>query len=349
LNDILKEVGASRYMLVCDSAFPHLNLEGLTPAAQFNHFTSNPLYEHVAEGVNLFNENRCDGIVAIGGGSTIDVAKCIKLFCRMDSSINYLEQEFQDNGLPLVAIPTTAGTGSESTRYAVIYYEGKKQSITHPGIVPNYAVLEPSLLNTLPLYQKKCTMLDALCQGIESMWSINSTDESMLLSKWAIEKIMDHWYGYIEDNNPDDAAAIMEAANLAGQAISITQTTAPHAMSYKLTTLYGLPHGHAVALCLPEVWQYMLEHPERCIDSRGEEHLGFIMQWLGQIMECDSPEKGLMMFRAIMFALFMPEIPEHRPEDLEILVHSVNPIRLKNNPVQLDEDTIRYIYSKILS
>ena len=192
-------------------------------------------------------------------------------------------------------------------------------------------------------------MLDALCQGIESMWSINSTDESMLLSKWAIEKIMDHWYGYIEDNNPDDAAAIMEAANLAGQAISITQTTAPHAMSYKLTTLYGLPHGHAVALCLPEVWQYMLEHPERCIDSRGEEHLGFIMQWLGQIMECDSPEKGLMMFRAIMFALFMPEIPEHRPEDLEILVHSVNPIRLKNNPVQLDEDTIRYIYSKILS
>lgn len=346
----LDEVASKRYMLVCDSSFQFLPIKDcFKPAVVFNQFTSNPLYEQVCKGVELFNDNRCDAIVAVGGGSTIDVAKCIKLYCRMDPSRNYLDQECSDSHIPLIAVPTTAGTGSESTRYAVIYYEGKKQSITHESIVPNYAVLEPSLLKSLPLYQKKCTMLDALCQGIESLWSVNSTDESMVFSKIAIETIMYHWHGYIEDNNDEDARSIMLAANYAGRAINITQTTAPHAMSYKLTSLYGLPHGHAVALCLPEVWMYMMEHPEKCIDKRGAEHLDFVFQWLGQMMLCDSAYKGLMMFRAIMFSLDMPAPVSNSPEaDLDILVHSVNPVRLKNNPVALDEETIGTIYKKIL-
>ncbi len=346
----LDEVASKRYMLVCDSSFQFLPIKDcFKPAVVFNQFTSNPLYEQVCKGVELFNDNRCDAIVAVGGGSTIDVAKCIKLYCRMDPSRNYLDQECKDSHIPLIAVPTTAGTGSESTRYAVIYYEGKKQSITHESIVPNYAVLEPSLLKSLPLYQKKCTMLDALCQGIESLWSVNSTDERMVFSKIAIETIMYHWHGYIEDNSDEDAGSIMLAANYAGRAINITQTTAPHAMSYKLTSLYGLPHGHAVALCLPEVWMYMMEHPERCIDKRGAEHLDFVFQWLGQMMLCDSSYKGLMMFRAIMFSLDMPAPVSNSPEaDLDILVHSVNPVRLKNNPVALDEETIGTIYKKIL-
>lgn len=350
IDTVLHEIGSKQYMLVCDSSFPHLSIkDAFAPAALFDQFTPNPLYEDVCKGVELFNQHHCDAIVAVGGGSTIDVAKCIKLYCKMDSSQNYLHQEYHDSGVPLIAVPTTAGTGSESTRYAVIYYEGKKQSVTHDSIIPNYAILEPSLLTTLPLYQKKCTMLDALCQGIESMWSVNSTDQSRTFSKIAIDLIMHHWQDYIEQNSAAAAEAIMRAANYAGQAINITQTTAPHAMSYKLTSMYGLPHGHAVALCLPEVWMYMLEHPEKCIDPRGKEHLEFVFEWLGQIMGCDSPYKGLMMFRAIMFSLDMPK-PEsnNREADLDILTKSVNPERLKNNPVTLIEETIRFIYNKIL-
>ena len=120
-------------------------------------------------------------------------------------------------------------------------------------------------------------------------------------------------------------------------------------MSYKLTSMYGLPHGHAVALCLPEVWMYMLEHPEKCVDPRGEDHLGFIFEWLGQLMHCDSPEKGLMMFHAIMFSLDMPQPQsKNREEELDILTQSVNPERLRNNPVKLDEKTIYAIYDRIL-
>lgn len=120
-------------------------------------------------------------------------------------------------------------------------------------------------------------------------------------------------------------------------------------MSYKLTSIYGLPHGHAVALCLPEVWMYMLEHPDQCIDPRGREHLEFVFEWLGRLMNCDSAYKGLMMFRAIMFSLDMP-LPKcrDRAAELEVLTSSVNPVRLKNNPVALSEDTLRYLYNRIL-
>lgn len=350
IDTVLHEIGSKRYMLVCDSSFPFLSIkDAFSPAVLFDQFTPNPLYEDVCKGVELFNQHQCDAIIAVGGGSTIDVAKCIKLYCKMDPAQNYLQQEYRDSGVPLIAMPTTAGTGSESTRYAVIYFEGKKQSVTHVSIIPNYAILEPSLLTTLPIYQKKCTMLDALCQGIESMWSVNSTEESMIFSKIAIDMIMHHWQDYIEQNSAEAAEAIMLAANYAGRAINITQTTAPHAMSYKLTSIYGLAHGHAVALCLPEVWSYMLEHPEKCIDPRGEEHLAFIFEWLGQLMQCDSPEKGLMMFRAIMFGLDMPQPQSNNREiDLEILSKSVNPERLRNNPVELNEETICFIYNKIL-
>lgn len=350
IDTVLHEIGSKRYILVCDSSFPFLSIkDAFSPAVLFDQFTPNPLYEDVCKGVELFNQHQCDAIVAVGGGSTIDVAKCIKLYCKMDSSQNYLQQEYRDSGVPLIAMPTTAGTGSESTRYAVIYFEGKKQSVTHESIIPNYAILEPSLLTTLPIYQKKCTMLDALCQGIESMWSVNSTDESMIFSKIAIDMIMHHWQDYIEQNSAEAAETIMLAANYAGRAINITQTTAPHAMSYKLTSMYGLPHGHAVALCLPEVWMYMLEHPEKCIDPRGKEHLEFVFEWLGQIMGCDSPYKGLMMFRAIMFSLDMPK-PEsnNREKELDILTQSVNPERLKNNPVKLEMETIHGIYNRIM-
>ncbi|MBR1766792.1 MAG: phosphonoacetaldehyde reductase, partial [Bacteroidales bacterium] len=261
LASALEKVACHRYMLVCDGAFPYLPIkEFFNTDVVFNQFGSNPLYEDVVKGVDMFNAYHCDALVAVGGGSTIDVAKCIKLFCRMNPAENYFAQDFADSGVPLVAIPTTAGTGSESTRYAVVYYRGEKQSITHGSLIPDYAILDSSLLATLPLYQKKCTMLDALCQGIESLWSVNSTDESMRYAKLAIEGIMYNWREYIEHNDATAARHIMTAANHAGQAINISQTTAPHAMSYKLSSLYGVPHGHAVALCLPEVWLYMLEN-----------------------------------------------------------------------------------------
>ena len=346
--------GSKKVLLVCDSSFSFLSInediESITiPYVVFNDFTPNPLYEDVCKGVDLFNSEHCDTILAVGGGSSMDVAKCIKLYCRLSKDKLYLEQEYKDTSVKLIAIPTTAGTGSESTCYAVIYYDGKKQSVTHDSIIPNIAILEPQVLKTLPLYQKKCTMLDALCQGIESWWSVNSTEESKKLSKQAVETIMKWWREYIFENTEESAKQIMQAANLAGQAICITQTTAAHAMSYKITSMYKLPHGHAVAICLPEIWQYMLENLNSCIDNRGSDYLLKTFYQIATALGVSRLEDAILEFRMILNQMGMDSIVlDFKDIDIDILTSSVNPIRLKNNPVCLNHQAIKSLYRKII-
>ncbi len=353
IDDILDIVQAGKYLLVCDDSFQYLSikdcfLKTTTSRVSFRDFTSNPLYEDVCKGVDLFREENCDSIIAVGGGSTIDVAKCIKLFCRMDPDKNYLTQEFKDSGIPLIAIPTTAGTGSESTRYAVIYYNGKKQSITHESIIPSYVILEPDVLKTLSLYQKKCTMLDALCQGIESWWSVNSTEESKRYSRITVETIMRYKDDYLKQHSEEATEKIMLASNYSGKAINITQTTAPHAMSYKLTALYNLPHGHAVAICLPYVWSYMLDNMDQCVDPRGAGYLKTISAEIAKAMDAETPKDAVSTFFDVLKDLQIENPVTSHPSDLEELAASVNPVRLKNNPVYLGEDALRSLYYRIV-
>ncbi len=347
----LELAGQKKLLLVCGGSYDRLgireDIEALpVELVRFGGFSSNPKYEEVCAGVELLHREQCGSVLAVGGGSAIDVAKCIKLYCRMDPARNYLEQEPTDSGVPLAAIPTTAGTGSESTRFAVIYYRGVKQSVTHDSILPDWAVLEPSVLEGLPLYQKKCTMLDALCQGIESWWSVNSTAESMDYARRAVTAIRENWRAYIIEADRTAAADIMQAANYAGQAINITQTTAPHAMSYKLTSLYGLPHGHAAAVCLPEVWQYMLSHVENCVDRRGAAHLRDVFDGIAAALGCESPSAAVSWFRGLLAEMEM-KYP-HGTDRLDELAASVNPVRLKNSPVPLDGGVLRDMYERIL-
>lgn len=353
LADILKKLGSKKFLLVCGkNSFDALNIQKFIDVEcpkyiRFSDFSPNPKYEQVCKGIEVFNSNGCDAIVAIGGGSAIDVAKCIKLFCKMKTDENYLKQEFLDNGIPLIAVPTTAGTGSESTRYAVIYYNDEKQSVTHHSIVPDYAVLDSSLLKTLPIYQKKCAMLDALCQGIESWWSVNSTNESKKYSKVAVETIMQNWRQYIFEDDENAAEQIMLGSNYAGRAINITQTTAPHAFSYKLTSLYGLPHGHAVAICLSVIWEYMFKYIEQCCDLRGQIYLMEIFELISHSMGESSTSSAILMFNEMILNLNI-ERPIIKERDILVLSSSVNTLRLKNNPVKLNDTLIKEIYSSIL-
>ena len=283
IREILASNRVKRCMLVCGRSFDSLKLyDELARVTEicerFSGFTPNPQYEDILDGVKQFRKAECDSILAIGGGSAMDTAKCIKLFAKMPEGVDCLMQQYEDTCIPLIAIPTTAGTGSESTRFAVIYRDGVKQSIAHESILPNHAILDAELLSGLPVYQKKCAMLDALCQGIESFWSVNSTGESRRYSKAAIICLLEAMDSYVYHNDIAAAERVMQASNLAGRAINITQTTAPHAMSYKLTSLYGIPHGHAVALCLPKVWRHMLLNMHDCTDARGGEYLKSIFQ-----------------------------------------------------------------------
>ena len=350
LDNYLKSSNIKRPLLVCGKSIELLtigrHMRELDNIVRFMDFEPNPSYDSVVKGVEIFNTNKCDGVIAIGGGSAMDVAKCIKLFANLDSTKDYLEQEPVANDIPLIAMPTTAGSGSESTRYAVIYYRGEKYSVTDSECIPKAVIMDSSVLKTLSGYQRKSTMLDALCHAIESYWSVNSNDLSKEYSRQAIRMILDNMDAYLQN---DDIAneSMLIASNLAGKAINITATTAGHAMSYKITGLYDVAHGQAVAMCVAEIWKYMLDNINRCTDERGCEYLSTVFDELAEIFGCLTQMEAADKFSEIYYSLNLP-YPSVREEECDILAGSVNERRLRNNPVKLDWDTLNMLYHKIL-
>jgi len=313
--EILKD---KKPLLVCDGAFDLLGIDHPCEFVRFSDFTTNPRYEDAQKGAEVLRNNKCNFILAIGGGSSIDTAKCVK----------YLSHENSD--IPLMAVPTTSGTGSEATHFAAIYKNGEKHSIADERLLPDFVILQPDALKTLPVYQKKCTMLDALCQAIESWWSKRACPESIGYSQKAIKLIIDNMDSYLKNEYAGNKN-MLTAANIAGKAINITTTTAPHAMSYKLTSLYRLPHGHTVVLCLPKVWRHM-------------KHFHDIAKALGQQNYVDAAS----FFEQLLQSLEILPPKNINDEDLDILTHSVNIQRLQNNPILLDEVSIKILYKEIM-
>ena len=330
--DIIKELRIYRY-------FESLENVKIT---YFEQFQPNPTYDSVCEGIKKLHECDSKFIIAVGGGSAMDVAKCIKLYANMNCHENYLQQEIIENDIQLLAVPTTAGTGSEATRFAVIYYNGEKQSINHLSCIPSIVLFDSSLLETLPVYQKKATALDALSHAIESMWSVNSNDESKAYSHQAMKEVIENLEGYVKEDETT-YENMLNAANLAGKAINITQTTAGHAMCYKLTSLYGASHGHAAALVNSVLLPFMIKNLDKCIDSRGKEYLQNVFKDVSVTLGLSNVEELSNFFSSILDKLDLYNINVSR-NDIDILVKSVNPTRLKNNPVGLSEEDIRSIY-----
>lgn len=343
----LEQHKAKKVLLVCGSSitslqvYQHLNsqlFQSKFKLIRFSEFEPNPRYESVVKGVNVFRQGNCDTILAIGGGSAIDVAKCIKVFATMDPSQSYLQQEIQTNTIPLLVMPTTAGTGSEATRFAVIYENGVKQSVLHESCIPAVIFFDETTLEGLPIYQKKTTILDALCHGIESYWSRRATNTSRAYARESITLILQYMEQYLV-GNVEVNDHIMKASYLAGKAIDLSQTTAAHAMSYKLTSLYGIAHGQAVAMCLPHIWEYMLE--------QADNELIQIFHEIADAMGDDCVENAIRHMGMILEQMEFEPIKVRSTKELEQLVESVNLARLQNNPIMLDTDTIQMIYETI--
>ena len=228
----------------------------------------------------------------------------------------------------------------------MIYYEGNKQSISHESGIPEYVLMDPELLRTLPEYQRKATMLDALCHAVESFWSVNAGKESQKVAAEAIRMVLAYEDAYLA-NQPEGNEKMLLAANLAGKAINYTKTTAGHAMAYKLTTLYGLAHGHAVALCVDALWPYMIGHTEDAMDVRGKAYLDDMFLRLAQVMGCASSMDAAVKYHEMLEQLHLSRPEVKSVEELELLAGSVNPERLGNNPVCLKKEVLRSLYARI--
>ena len=323
---------------------------------RFSSFEENPKYEDVISGLSLFNLNNCDLVIAIGGGSVIDMAKLINIFSA-NHQIDYLtilkdNKLITNKGKTLVTIPTTAGTGSEATQFAVVYYNKVKYSVSHKFILPDIVGLNYNLTMTQPSYLAACSGLDALSQAIESFWSIRSTNESKKYAKEAILLLREFLEPNVLKPTVNSSNAVSFASYLAGKAINISKTTAPHAISYAFTMYFSIPHGHAVFLTLPFFLEYNSKVTEiDVVDSRGVDYVLNSMMSLCKLLGADSPKNAknsiMQIAKNIGIELSLSKLLVNKSYDKTIISNNINIERLNNNPRKVNRKQINDILFKI--
>ena len=304
----------------------------------FSSFAKNPKKEDAIVGAHELISSHSEAIIAIGGGSAIDTAKLIRHYAQLS--------------VPLVAVPTTAGTGSESTQFAVCFIDGVKTSVDHPSILPNVAILMPELTMSGSKYLAVTCAFDAFSQAVESYWNIRATDESDEFAKEAITKIFKGLTQFIESHGScieqrNWREMMMGGANLAGKAINLTRTTAPHAMSYILSSNYNYPHGHAVALTFPYFAKLNILCPEdqymgRDI-NRYQEKMVWLTKCLGLVGRQDIEDTSRKVIKALGLGY-----REDSKVDATLVAQSINLERAGNNPHKLTAEIITQAAESIL-
>jgi len=356
LGDVLRSLGAGSLMLVADRvAFQASGAsERLAPllreipVVMFEDFDPNPKLDQLLVGLQRYRSSPTDAVLAVGGGTAIDLAKLIAWSAPQTADVRELvagRARADRPALPLVAVPTTAGTGSEATQFAVLYIDGVKCSIDSPEMMPRACVLDPALTDTLPPSITAHTGLDAFCQGVESLWSVASTDRSASYSVEAIGLAWHHLEAAVRCPDSVSRAAMCRASHLAGRAINLTRTTAPHAISYAFTSDHGVPHGQAVALTLGP----LLVHNAGVTaadnqDPRGVESVRARIAMILDLLGCADAEQASREIDAFVRRLGC----ETRlsgwgisgRETIERIAGKVNPQRLGNNPRRVTHEQI---------
>ena len=232
----------------------------------------NPTVFNCEEAYELFKEQNIDVVIGVGGGSPLDVAKAVAILATNGGSITDYEGigKFKEDLLPLIAIPTTAGTASEVTNFTVITDENRQYKLTVGGLnlAAKWAILDPTLTLGLPPSITAATGLDALVHAIESYTSKAANDITKTLAREAIRKIGK--YLRIAVYNGDDRIAreeMLMGSLLAGLAFNNTRLGNCHAMSHPISAVYGVAHGVANAVIIPYVMKYnSLAAPELFTD-----------------------------------------------------------------------------------
>lgn len=356
LKDIVRELDAKRIFLVTGKqSYERSGLERRVADlindrayTRFCDFAENPQYEDVLIGMQKIQAFSPDLIVGIGGGSPMDMAKLLSVLSEdVEHALDIIEKKVPvpKRTIKLVLIPTTAGTGSEATHFAVVYVQGVKYSVASPELLPDYAIVDAELTYTAPAALTAVTAFDALSQAIESYWSVTSTPESREYASESIQLIMQVFDVLV--TKPDDRArgAMMHAAHLAGKAINITTTTAAHALSYGFTSKYGIPHGHAVMLTLPDMFVHNTVSTAISDKLSPDEHRKRMSELCELLSVADAYGAAAklkdMVVRSGLAAHLSDMGIEGSKEVIDALVAGVNVQRLQNNPTALTEDELR--------
>ena len=317
----------------------------------YDSFANDPSIEDVKIGLKIIKSFKPDLIIAIGGGSAIDMAKHLKIFSVNNNNLEdkiINKRSLKNSNVPFIAIPTTSGTGSESTSFGVIYIKDKKYSVESQYLLPDYALIIPELGHKMSKTVRISTALDAYCQAIESYWSVNSTRSSKLYSGKAI-KILKKYILKSLNGDKKAQSEMFRAANYSGRAINIAKTTAAHAISYMLSRKYNLPHGYSVAITLGKFFVINEATNNTAIqDKRGSKYIRRNMKNLYKLMGLDSAKSCEKYWYALMSKLNLTvntkNIGIKTDADIKFLVDNINIHRLKNNPIKLNPKIISKIF-----
>lgn len=287
--------------------------------------------DYLKEGVNVeekeignaykaYSNSKVHAILAIGGGSVIDLAKALIWKIIQDSK-----------PIPFfMAAPTTAGSGTEATHFAVVYQGKKKRSLVNQTLLPQAVLLDPILTYTLSPYQTAVSGFDVFAQAVEAYWNKNATGESKIFAIQAISIWKEHFIKAVTAPDELSREKMQYAAYLAGKAINITRTTGPHALSYYLTANNGVPHGQAVGLLLPVFFLYNTEQEELyhllAVENKTEAY-----QYIVDMMS----QAGL--------ATKLSELDIDKNEIIDQLLDEVNEERFANNPTSFDKEKLKQL------
>ena len=216
----------------------------------------NPKQDFLQGEIDRLKKETFDLVLAIGGGSVLDTAKFLASVPkeRQTDLDRYVRGRSAPckKGVPLIAIPTTAGTGSEVTPFASLETRDRqKVTVSQRDFFPAVAMIDPQLTYSMPAYVTACAGFDALSQAIESFWSVRATPFSRIHSLRALDLLLRYFGDVMQDLTDINARSAMALGSCeAGLAIAQTMTTAVHSVSYPMTSFFSIPHGHACALTL---------------------------------------------------------------------------------------------------
>jgi alcohol dehydrogenase len=278
LDKIVSEHNFKRGLLICDKLFVKNGVaEKIKNSTNsiigiFSDITPNPLLSEVEKAANRLKDIKADFVIALGGGSSLDLAKfASSMVFATYPAIEYFfkRQTFTDEHLPLIAMPTTSGTGSEVTAVSVCNDDisGYKAPLGHNNFFPCMAIVDPLLTLSVPPFVTAVTGMDAMSHALEAYWSVNHQPICDMYATKSLQLIFDNLEKAYKDGSDIDARTNLSlGALLAGLAFAHAKTAAVHACSYPLATDYDLCHGEACAFTLD---LFLLENAK--VDSRLQE------------------------------------------------------------------------------
>ena len=356
------ERGWRRVLLVCGrTSFEASGAARIMPTLAANaeihrwsDFAPNTDSADLMRGIKVLRGFEPDAVVAIGGGSAMDMAKLLCAYHELGDSGAVMAAirggaRVDSRRLGLCVVPTTSGSGSEATHFAVVYIGESKFSIAGPGIYPDLAILDPTLAMSGSAYQRATSGIDAVCQAIESLWAKGATNRSRIFARRALYLLLPHIEAFVASPTPIASRAMMMGSHLAGRAIDISKTTAAHALAYTITKRYGISHGHAVAMSLGRLIEAHAEaDPHRLQGGIDLDSHTKVMKEIENILQQYDGNSTRLRFSNLLNRIGLHDslhkIGMTKLEQIKYLLSTVNIERLSNNPLILSESDFLEIF-----